>query len=34
MIRTEIINTARIMRCFVPAVFTVPIFSFVQGGAA
>jgi hypothetical protein len=34
MIRTAIINTARIMRCFAPVVFAAPLFDVVQGGAA
>ena len=34
MIRTAIINTARIMRSFAPVVFAAPLFDVVQGGAA
>jgi hypothetical protein len=33
MIRTAIINTARIMRRFAPAIFAGPVFDVVQGGA-
>ena len=33
MIRTAIINTARIMRRFAPFIFAAPIFGVVQGGA-
>jgi len=33
MIRTAIIITARIMRCFAPVVFATPLFDVVQEGA-